>query len=139
MLKVNVDASRLFRRLDRIRKNLNTLPWNQAAGVVLGSVIANFEVGGRHSGKGNVMGGSQKWEPRKDNLSHKLLKKSGKLQAANYMEVHKNGFAIGNRLEYQAVHNFGYPKRNITARPYLVVQEDDLRQIEDMMVEHIKS
>jgi len=139
VVKVKVNASNLHKRLDKMTKNLNSLPWDKAANIVQQSVKSNFEVGGRYSKKDDVMGGTKKWTPRKDNQSHKILKKSGALQGSIYKDVHKNGFAIGSRLEYQAVHNFGYPKGNIAARPYLVVQEDDLRKIEKLLSDHITS
>ena len=137
MLKTKVDASGFYARLDKLNEKLNSIPWAEASTIVQASVMANFEVGGRYKAKGEEMGGSQKWEPRKDNLSHKILKKSGKLQSSIYGEVHADGFAIGSKLEYQAVHNFGYPKRNIAARPFLVVQQDDLNKIEELIISHL--
>lgn len=139
MITTKVDISGMLNRLKRMDQKLDSLPWNNAAQIVLNSVQENFEVGGKYSKVNSPEGGSKRWVPRKDNESHKILKKSGKLQAANKMEVHKDGFAIGNKLEYQAVHNFGYPTKNIPARPFLVYQEEDMKKIKKSLVNHIKT
>ena len=137
MLNIKIDASGLYNKLDTIRKRSDALPWGTCADVVLQSVRSNFDIGGRYSSPGSPWGGTNRWQARKDNLSHKILKKSGVLQAGNYKDVFNDGFAIGNRVEYQAVHNFGYPRRNITARPFLVVQENDMHQMNKIIRRHI--
>jgi len=139
MAGVKINTQGFINRLNRIEKKLDSIPWDKTAQVVLNSVRQNFELGGRYSQPKNPMGGASKWTPRKDSSSHKILKKSGALQAANKIEVHKNGFAILNKLEYQAVHNFGYPKMNIPARPFLVVQENDMKDMKVVITNHIKS
>jgi phage virion morphogenesis protein len=37
---------------------------------------------------------------------------------------------VGATMEYAAVHQFGWPKKNIPARPYLGVSPDDTKRIE---------
>jgi phage virion morphogenesis protein len=37
---------------------------------------------------------------------------------------------VGATMEYAAVHQFGWPKKNIPARPYLGVSQDDAKAIE---------
>ena len=38
---------------------------------------------------------------------------------------------VGAAMEYAAVHQFGWPKKNIPARPYLGVSPDDKKAIEN--------
>jgi phage virion morphogenesis protein len=38
---------------------------------------------------------------------------------------------VGSIMEYAAVHQFGWPEKNITARPYLGVSADDTKAIEN--------
>jgi phage gpG-like protein len=36
-------------------------------------------------------------------------------------------------MEYAAVHQWGWPKKNIPARPYLGVSRDDAKEIESIV------
>jgi len=139
MVRVKVDIGKWDKRLDRIQKKLDTLPWQEAAWIVQQSVGLNFDTGGRWGRRGKVIGGTKKWIPRKVSASHRILRDSGKLQGSIYARPHKNGFSVGSELEYAAVHNFGYPEGKITARPFLVVQKEDLTDIKVLMASHITS
>ena len=119
MINIEINSNNLLKRLKSIERNLNTLPWQSIGNVVRDSVHRNFDVEGR----------PVKWKPRKDNKPHPILNKSGRLKNSIYVEEQKNGVSIGSRVPYQAVHQYGYAPRNIPARPYLTIQEQDKKQI----------
>ena len=137
IIKIKIDSSGLKNKLNRLVHRAETIPYDKCATVVLNSVMDNFDAGGRYSKKGTPKGGSRKWAKRKDALSHPILKKSGRLQASHYTEIHADGFSIGNSIVYQAVHNFGYPKRNIPARPFLVYQKEDMEKVKKIIKDHV--
>jgi phage gpG-like protein len=110
---------------------INTLPWRQAGGVVKESVQENFIIGGSPSYGG-------KWKPRKVDQLWPILRKSDTLMNSIYVEPVPNGVAIGTRVPYQAVHNFGYPARNITQRKYLFAKNKDIITINAMFKKHLR-
>ena len=48
-----------------------------------------------------------------------------------------NSAMVGATMEYAAVHQFGWADRNIAARPYLGVSEDDARDITDAAKDYL--
>jgi phage gpG-like protein len=128
MVKVNVKVNKVLNRLSKLEANASSLPWDRIGNLVRDSIKLNFDSGGR----------PVKWPPRKDDLPHPLLIKSGTLKDSFYVEPILNGVAIGNKVKYQAVQNFGYPPRNIPARKFLMVQPDDILKIDNIITNHIK-
>ena len=131
-IKVNVDVSNLVSRLKKFEANLNTLPWLEVGQLVKKSVQDNFVAGGRPT----------KWVPRTRKYPHPILRKSLKLMNSIYVEPGKNKVAIGTRVIYQAVHQFGHnfsDGRSIPARPYLMVQPQDIKDIQVIFRRHILS
>lgn len=78
-----------------------------------------------------------KWSPRKTDRPWPILRKSDTLKNAHYVEKIHNGVAIGNRIVYAAAHNFGYPPRNLPARPFLNVAPADVEEIRNLFRKHI--
>lgn len=128
MIKVEVDARNVLQRLNKMAKNVDTLPWIQVGNLVRESVKDNFTAGGRPN----------KWVPRKVSKPWPILVKSGTLKNSHYVELIQNGVKVGNKVPYQAVHNFGYPPRNIAQREYLMVQPEDFLKIDNIITNHIK-
>jgi phage virion morphogenesis protein len=56
----------------------------------------------------------------------------GMLRDSLTSEVQGGAWSVlaGATMEYAAVHQFGWPKKNIAARPYLGVSQDDAKGIE---------
>ena len=127
IVKIKINSRRAMRRFDRLDRQADSLPWMQAGEIVRTSVHRNFDEGGR----------PVKWQPRKVDRPWPILRKSGDLRNAHYVESIPNGVAIGNRIVYQAVHNFGYPPRNIPQREYLMVQPEDLQGINDLFRKYL--
>lgn len=103
------------------------------------SIVKNFEVGGRYSAPGSWRGGSNRWQPlspitiaRKGH--DRILFGEGHLMNSINYQADKDGVAVGTNLIYAAIHNFGGMagrghKVKIPARPYLVVQDEDMTEI----------
>lgn len=123
-IKVNSTA---IKKLEKLKQRADTIPYQRIGNLVKRSVNRNFAVGGR----------PKKWPERKDNLSHPLLVKSGKLKNSIYVEANDDSVSVGSRVAYQAVHNYGYPPRNIPQREYLIVQKSDEREIRKMIKRHL--
>lgn len=126
-VKIEIDAKRAIDRLRKIANNIETIPWLTIGELVRDSVHTNFDAQGR----------PVRWPGRKDTKSHPLLQKSGRLKNSIYVEEIKDGVQVGSRVPYQAVHNFGYPPRNIPQRKYLMVQPQDEIRIRKTIKNHI--
>lgn len=68
-----------------------------------------------------------------------LLHRSGMLQSS--IEVQRKSswdVLVGSVMEYAAVHQWGYKKRNIPARPYLGVSTDDIADLTNLAALFLK-
>lgn len=64
---------------------------------------------------------------------HKLLENEGNLYDDINHLVHGSEVEIGTDMVYAATHQFGDVTRNIPARPYLGVSEDNESELEDQV------
>jgi phage gpG-like protein len=139
-ISFEIDTTGMQAKLLRVKKRINTIPWKQAGEIVKQSMHKNFEVGGRYSRVGSVKGGSRKWRARKKKAAWKILRKSGKLQRSFYVSPKPNSVVVGSRgLDYNRAHNLGYSKRKLPARPFLVVQAQDLANVKELVKNHLIS
>ena len=68
-----------------------------------------------------------------------LLHRSGMLQSS--IEVQRKSswdVLVGSVMEYAAVHQWGYKKRNIPARPYLGLSTDDIADLTNLAALFLK-
>lgn len=117
--------------------------------ILISSISENFIKGGRYgsgmfsSDSGQFGGGSEKWLP-----SHRAIRQSGMtlvdtgtLWKSIQVIVEKFGNKINielrSNLSYASTHQFGNNKLRIKARPYLVVQEEDIQKIKELFVDFI--
>ncbi len=120
----------------RQRMNDFSVPLKQGGNIMLRSLGKNFKSGGRPNA----------WKPLKPatarykathGYSPLPLTRSGALQRSVTFAVRsKKRLAIGTSIPYGAVHQFG-GGNNIPKRPYLVFQNEDLKNIERLIVAHI--
>lgn len=127
--------------------------------IVRTSVVKNFEVGGRYSEVGSFKGGSKKWQPlsvvtlfarpkrqivtkkgrfkasfERKLMNRKILFKQGLLLGSINSQASADSVRIGPHRVYAAIHQFGGragrgKKVKIPARPYLVIQDQDLAEM----------
>jgi phage virion morphogenesis protein len=71
--------------------------------------------------------------------AHSTLVLEGLLRDSLTHEIQGGGWAVlvGATMEYAAVHQFGWPERNIPARPYLGVSEEDAKVLESIAAEYL--
>lgn len=139
MLKAKIDARRALKKLKKTAKDARNLPYAQIGAMLNQSIDMNFASGGRYSQEGSVMGGSQTWQPLKDS-SRRPLDKTGTLRRSINYKVTGNAVELfvddGVANLYAATHQYGDNSRGIPARPFLVVQPEDDKKIEDILSRH---
>lgn len=128
---------------------------------MLNSVSQNFRVGGRPDRWAPLaqatilgrLGGKRKAMKRKGGMrapaarkaaGFKTLVRSARLKNSISYRLISNGIEVGTNVVYAAIHQYGGKAgrgRSVTipARPYLVVQDEDLRVMADAMERHIVS
>ena len=67
----------------------------------------------------------------------KILSDTGELRRIHY-EAGKDYMQIGTNVKYAKVHQYGSKKKNIPARPFLGVNEYELRHIKGMLTSYVK-
>ncbi|WP_457571295.1 phage virion morphogenesis protein [Desulfovulcanus sp.] len=154
MITINVNTKALDMALQDMEKRMSNLtPVMEEIGeIIVSSAQENFERQGRYSSPGSWKGGSNKWKPlkpatikqrmRKGYWPGKTLQQRGRLKSSIGYRAGKNSVEIGTNLAYAAIHQFGgRAGRNLTAeipaRPYLVVQEEDLEEIREIITDYI--
>lgn len=129
------------------------------------SVRENFEVGGRFSKAGSLIGGTNKWKKGKYGGS---LIRTGNLRDSITSKHDKDSAQVGTNIKYAKIHNFGgtikehdvvarngralrfvingetlFRKKvhirnyEIPARPFMVVQPEDLEGFKETLMEHL--
>lgn len=112
--------------------------------ILITSIDRNFSEGGRY-GTDNVFGGgSTRWKPsgRAQRQSGQTLVDTGQLAASIQVTVVGNTVQIGTNKVYGPIHNFGGSAGRghsvaIPARPFLVIQNEDLEDIGEAIVRHL--
>lgn len=133
------------------------------------SIEENFEVGGRYSSPGAIIGGSKKWTIKNGRGS--LLGSSpgsSALHLSFVTKFDKDSATVGTNKKYARIHNFGgktkpheinarnfkslkfnwkgdtvhysrvhHPGSNIPARPFMVVQPEDIEGFKETLLEHL--
>lgn len=152
--KVKVDDKRLERKLARARKHaLDMRPaFNEIGEILLSSIEENFQQEGRYSSPDSVMGGNRTWdelaEPTKEQRAKKgkwpgkILQVKGKLAASINKQVTHWGVTIGtNKIQAALLQHGGKAGRGhkvtVPARPFIVVQDEDLDDANDVLTKHL--
>lgn len=88
-----------------------------------------------HFDRGGV--GAESWEPLKDGSGRKPLEGSGQLRDSIHAVVSDHGIEVRSNLPYAAAHQFG--TKTMPARPFLVIEDEDLRRVVQTVLNHIVS
>lgn len=123
----------------KFSENNNRQPLYEEIGEILvASIEKNFREGGRYSvGEGGeFVGGPTKWieSSRAKKQSGKTLVDTAQLSTSITYEATASGVEVGTNKIYGAIQHFGGETgrdKSVTllARPYLVVQDEDLEEI----------
>lgn len=135
------DIDKFVRSLTGLVGGVDLTPLYQEIGeILLASIDRNFREGGRvgtQDADGQWTGGPSKWIESKraqDDAGQTLLD-TGQLAASITYSATSSGVTIGSNKVYAAIHQFGgQTGKNkavtLPARPYNVVQEEDLAEIQ---------
>jgi phage virion morphogenesis protein len=153
--KIAVDSEPVIARLKKLAARTGDLsaPLNALGDIVLSSVEKNFEAEGRYESAGSWRGGNTRWKDLADSTKAARAKKGkwpgkklqvsqGGLAASISKSVTKGAVTIGTNKAYGAIQQFGGQagpghKVTIPARPYLVVQDEDVEDMLDVLDRHI--
>ncbi len=125
-------------KLQKVLEQSEKLPLKEMGKIAKRSIKKNFDVGGRYSVPKSVKGGASRWVKRKDNKTHPILKKGGDLKGSISYRVKGEVVELASRLDFSAFQNYGFTKKNVPARPYMVIQEEDKHKMGDLIKRDIR-
>ncbi|RCJ20144.1 hypothetical protein A6S26_05330 [Nostoc sp. ATCC 43529] len=84
------------------------------------------------------------WDPlsaayRKRKRGTKILTESGRLRASITYRADGTQVVVGCNVKYARAHQYGYPKRNLPARPFLGASAEDEQELGEILLSYIKS
>ena len=153
-IKIEVDDKGVKEALRELSERMEDMtPVMRRIGELLvSSVQENFNREGRYSEPGSWRGGSKRWQPlapstikQRERLGYwpgQILTRTGRLKASITYHAGRDYVAVGTNLVYAAIHQFGGKagrghRANIPARPFLVVQDEDLDEIREIIARAI--
>lgn len=146
MITLRVDDSKVIALLGDLKARAgNVRPvMSEIGDIVISSVEKNIEVGGRYSSPESWKGGTRKWKglssatikqrTKKGYWPGKILQQTGSMAGSLSKKVGNNSVIVGTNKVYGAIQQFGGKagrghKVTIPARPWIVVQDEDLTEI----------
>lgn len=134
---------RLFRRVGRLATDLKQTekPLKAAGVLILGSIEKNFQAGGRPARWQKLAPNTKRRRGKKS--SAKILVDTGRLKNSHSMKLTTAGVLVGTNVVYAKRHHFGYPggsgrgRSKTPARPFLMLQEEDIDNIGKIFKRHI--
>lgn len=130
-MTIQLDLSGALKKIRKIVKNVEKIDYDEIGQMGVQSIRRNFEEQGRYNQPGEEIGGSTRWEPRKDDEPHPILIKSGALRDGVYMQLNSNGFTLISDKPYSAAQNYGFAKRNLPARPFMTIPPEEIREMSE--------
>lgn len=150
MIRASVDDGGVNRLLTKIASSGGKPPLRRIGTIMVRSVLRNFAEGGR----------PEKWAPlaestrKKRGESARPLMDQGHLRNANVVEiVGSDNVRVVNKLDYAPYQHFGTKGdggssaglalaqgrgKGIPARPFMVLQDDDVREIRGELAKHLE-
>lgn len=118
-------------------------PMKASGTYMLGSIEKNFKAGGRPD-KWTALSEATKARRRnKKKSSIKILIDTARLKNSHQFRLVSEGVQIGTNVIYAPRQHFGYPEgtgrghSETPARPFLMFQEEDIREISEIFTRHI--
>lgn len=129
MLHIDVIDQATPAVMQKAFRNASSLPMDEIGRYLVDSVRQNFELEGR----------PVPWAPRKEPTgSWPLLDKTGRLKLSiDYMVLSGTEVRVDHNTDYGDYLDEGTSR--MVARPFLMLQDEDLPEIENMMLQHILS
>lgn len=114
------------------------------AGIMLDSVEENFEKEGRPDKWEKLKPSTIKQRTKKGYWPGRILQMRGELAASITSKYDNNSAIVGTNKIYAAIHQFGgnagrNKKVQIPARPYLNLEDMDLKQVEKQIYTYMQS
>ena len=75
---------------------------------------------------------------KKGKGGNKILADTGELRRSLHREAKRGSVVVGTAKEYAATHQFGDARRNIPARPFLGINEQDKEEIRKKVARYIE-
>lgn len=151
MISISLKKANLQRRLNALAKKGSDLrePLSLIGEIVAASVDKNFQVEGRHNGDpDSIFGGPKKWEEWSDSWrktrekmgkNGKILTLNGGLASSIAYEVSGNVVTISSGKIYAARLHYGDRTKNLPPRPFLVIQDEDLDEMNEALASFLIS
>jgi phage gpG-like protein len=138
MMKIT-GLNNLENKMQRAKQEVkNTKPlMNKAIIIIEMSEMKTFQMQGRPRWKKSNRAMAQGGMTLQDTAR---LKQSVTARSSNSIrEIEGNTLTFGTKIVYAPTHQFGWPKKGIPKRPFLGVYEEDIKKLEEVFEEDIKS
>lgn len=157
-MQIEIDdknARILLQNIETRGKNLSQAMYLIATALE-NSVKQNFRDGGRFKSAGSIDGGSEKWEAvKKPPKSGSTLLRSGNLMRSITPSFDNDSASVSSGLAYARIQNnggkvtryarsnmktkkeYGEKSHSIPARPFMVIQADDIEYAKEVLLDHI--
>ncbi len=109
---------------------------NSIANLVQSSIEQNFEDEGRPSAWKALKKATLQARARKGKTG-KILSVSGQLRSSINTRVERNVVIAGSNKTYARAMDQGNPKNNTPARNFLLFQKEDVKESEEILIEHL--
>lgn len=135
--KIDTRAVRLlFSKLGRNARKLDPA-MNSIKNLVQSSVEQNFQDEGRPTAWQMLEEATQRARARINKWPGPILQVSGQLASSINTRVERNIVIVGSDKPYARAMDQGSRKQNIPARPFLLFQDEDVEEAEDILLEHL--
>ncbi len=136
---------KVLRRVSRLSTDARHVekPMKAAGTYMLGSIEKNFKAGGRPNKWQGLSAGTIARRRNKKKSSIKILVDTGRLKNSHSFRLVSEGVQIGTNVIYAPRQHFGYKggsgrgHSETPARPYLMFQEEDIREIGEIFTRHV--
>ena len=126
----------LFLKLGRNSRKLDPA-MNSIKNMVQSSVEQNFQDEGRPTPWQMIELATQKARRRINKWPGPILQVSGELASSINTRVERNLVIVGSNKPYAAPLNAGSLKNNLPARPFLLFQDEDVKEAKEILNEHL--
>ena len=137
------EVVKLLKQLEATGKDMSPV-MRQIAGIMADAVEENFEKEGRPERWPPLARSTIKQREKQGHWPGKILQRTGSLASSVSSESDTHSASVGTNKRYDAIQQFGgLAGRNkssrIPARPFLALDEDDLKEIIEVLEEALKT